>query len=187
MKKKGEYGYLNYQKIIEIIKTIILFSASIGIYILGYVTMQTNKNLWTVIAILGVLPASKSAVNMIMFLRFGSIKKETYEKYCDAKGSLPALFETVLTTTEKAYFVPLIVCVDNTLCAFCKKEDKEIKKLEKYIRDTLEKSGSEHITVKVFSDENVYLKRVCEMKENFPAQTDQSAEDIFSTIKAVSL
>ena len=69
---KGEMNYINTQKKYEIIRTILYFSVSLILFIAGYVTTKTKLNVLTIVAILGCLPASKSAVNMIMFLKYKS-------------------------------------------------------------------------------------------------------------------
>ena len=66
--QKGQYGYLSYKKKFSAIVTIGMFALSLAIFIMGYVTTKTNANLLTVVAVLGCLPASKSAVSMLMFL-----------------------------------------------------------------------------------------------------------------------
>lgn len=78
--KKGQYGYIKSQRKMEIIKTVSLFLLSLAIYLCGYWTTGTNKNLLTVVAILGCLPASKCAVNMIMFIRAKGCSEELYQK-----------------------------------------------------------------------------------------------------------
>ena len=67
--KKGTYGYIGKQRRWEIIKTLLMFGISIALYTAGYIATKSNKNLLTLVAVLGCLPASKSAVNMIMFLK----------------------------------------------------------------------------------------------------------------------
>lgn len=181
------HGYLRYQTIFVIIRTVIYFTAAFGIYALGYYHMHTNKSLWTVIAVLSMLPASKSAVNMIMFLRFRSLNEETFHKYEAEVNHLPVLYETVLTTSEKAYAIPVLVCFDNTICGLCKKEAKELKKLEAYIGETLTKDGIKNSTVKLFEEEKPFFERLHTMNTNFAEKEDTTAEAIFATIKAVSL
>lgn len=51
------------------------FGVSIGLYVMGYVTTGSNKNLLTIVAVLGCLPACKSLVNLILFLKAeGAVK-----------------------------------------------------------------------------------------------------------------
>ena len=58
--KKGRPGYLDSQKKKEILKTAMMFGLVIAIMATGYLTTHTKKNLLTVVAVLGCLPAGKS-------------------------------------------------------------------------------------------------------------------------------
>ena len=73
---KGTFNYLDTQRKYEIARTIIYFAISISIFLAGYITTGTRKNLLTVVAVLGMLPASKSLVSVIMFCRFKSFKEK---------------------------------------------------------------------------------------------------------------
>ena len=57
---KGSYLYLDTQKKYEIARTIIYFAISFAIFFAGYSLTGTKKNLLTIVAVLGMLPASKS-------------------------------------------------------------------------------------------------------------------------------
>ena len=52
---KGNPGYLDYKKKVEIIRTIIYFGMVAAVFTLGYVQTGTRKNLLTIVAILGWL------------------------------------------------------------------------------------------------------------------------------------
>ena len=45
----------------------------------------------------------------------------------------------VFTTYDKSYYVPALVCYDNTICGYCNVKDTEIKKLEKHLTESLTK------------------------------------------------
>ena len=66
MKKalKGNYGYIKAKRNRVIIRTIIFFAISLAIFVAGYITTGTRKNLFTIVAVLGCLPACKSLVNI---------------------------------------------------------------------------------------------------------------------------
>ena len=66
---KGEPGYLKQQKKVVLIQTIVYFSISLAIFVIGYWSTKTKANLMSVVAVLGLLPASKSLVSLIMYLR----------------------------------------------------------------------------------------------------------------------
>ena len=114
-KNKGEWGYVNYQRKRVMLITLVLYICTIGIYLFGYYTTHTTKNIWTIIAVLSILPASKSMVNLIMFMRFKSLKAEVYNDYSSAIMDIPAIYEAPFTTYEKTYFVDALTCRSNTV------------------------------------------------------------------------
>ena len=63
---KGTKGYIRKQLIFEIIKTFIMFAMAFGIFLIGYLTLGTKRSLWSVFAVLALLPASKSLVGVII-------------------------------------------------------------------------------------------------------------------------
>lgn len=62
---KGSYGYLKAHRAVAAIRTLLFFGVSIGLYAMGYKTTGSNRNLLTIVAVLGCLPACKSLVNFI--------------------------------------------------------------------------------------------------------------------------
>ena len=79
MKKceKGTPGYLEYKKKVEIIRTVVYFLLVAAVYLLGYSQTHTNKNLLTVVAVVGCLPACKALVGVITRLPYPSIDPKT--------------------------------------------------------------------------------------------------------------
>ena len=77
---KGQYGYIKKQRNRVIIWTVILFVIAFSLFIAGYVMTKTKKNLLTIVAVLGLLPASKSLVNAIMFWRAKGCSEAFYHK-----------------------------------------------------------------------------------------------------------
>ena len=77
MKKvlKGNPGYLDYKKKAEILRTVIYFALVAAVFFLGYSQAHTKKNLLTIVAILGCLPASKALVGVILRLPVSGQKK----------------------------------------------------------------------------------------------------------------
>ena len=118
-KEKGTYGYIRQSRIYSILRTLVLFLLALGLYAIGYYTTGTNKNLMTIVAILGILPAAKSMVNAIMYLRFRSLSEEAYFTYKDGANGYPLLYENVLTTSEQAYYLPALIYRNHSVCSFC--------------------------------------------------------------------
>lgn len=186
---KGTRGYLKKQLIFEIIKTTVMFAMALGLYLIGYCTLKTNKSLWTIFAVLACLPACKSLVGVIMLALYKSPDDETYRKYTNEIGSLPVLYENVLTTQKKSYFVPVMVCRNNTLIGYYNpKKTDDIKNLTEHIQMVLENGGHKGVTVKIFDKEDAFFNRVSQMKAiSGEDMLTTGTQAIFTTIKAVSL
>ncbi|MBO4902524.1 MAG: hypothetical protein J5518_07005 [Lachnospiraceae bacterium] len=188
MKKieKGTYGYIRRMKLYTTIRTIVLFAMALGLYATGYVWTGTNKNLLTIVAILGLLPSAKSMVNMIMFLRFRSLDPSVFEKYEKIRGGLHILYENIMTTTKQAYLLDVLAYKNHTVCAFCEKAG-DLAALEELILETL-KAKNTGVTVKIFPDERAFMKRMETMEQMHAEEDDDKTADIvLSTIKALSL
>lgn len=186
MKKlKGEFGYLTYQRKKVILITIILFAISISVYVLGYVTTKTNKNLLTVVSILGLLPASKSAVNMILFIKNKGGSQEVYEKIKAKAGSMAMAYELVLTSYEKTFFLSSVVAHNNTLCGYSENPKCDVKAADKHITTMLSQNGFK-ITVKIFDNLEKYLERLDTLSQ-IEEETPEVNLGILRIVKAISI
>ena len=182
---KGQQNYINTQKKYEILKTILLFAISASLFIAGYVATGTRKNLLSIVAILGCLPACKSAVNMIMFLRFRSTPADVASRIHDSVGNLYELYDNVFTTYEKTYLVYHLVFRQNNLIGLAK-EGTDISKLTNHIEEKLKVGGHKGITVKLFDKEDKYIERLNSLNQLEP-DSDNRPEEVFNTIRAICL
>ncbi len=193
-KSKGEWGYINDRRIRVTVITVFMYACAIGIYFLGLKITGTSRNLFTVVAVLGILPASKSLVNMIMFLRFSSLGSERYKKYDEASGDVPLIYELAFTTYEKTYFVEAIACVGNTV-AGCylgktskgRSHNDDMKALKEHIETVLTNDGHKGFVVKIYDDPDDFIRRVAEMNGISTEDAGKSDSSILSTLKAVCL
>ena len=67
--KKGQFKYLKTQPIRIGILTIILLFMCAAVFMIGFITKGTTKNIFTVVAVLGMLPVAKLIVSFIMCLK----------------------------------------------------------------------------------------------------------------------
>jgi len=117
-KYKGTRNYLKTQKGYEILRTVIYFAISLSLFIAGYVATKDRMNLLTVVAVLGCLPASKSAVDMIMYLRYKGCSFENAKKIEEHAEGLQGLFDMVFTSYTRNYQVAHMVVKGKTICGF---------------------------------------------------------------------
>ncbi len=183
--QKGMFGYLSYKKKMSVVMTIGMFALSLAIFVMGYVTTKTNANLLTVVAVLGCLPASKSAVSMIMFLKAKGCSEEDKNEIESVIGSLDGYYDLYFTGYSKNFPTDHLVVTKNSIIAYS--VDKKIteKEFNEHMKDILNKERIHDITVKLFTDRDKYVKRLKELNQS---EADTSARnDMVSMLFNVSL
>ncbi|MCD7883958.1 MAG: hypothetical protein LUI87_09725 [Lachnospiraceae bacterium] len=168
MKKitKGNWGYIKYEKKKRFLITFLMFLLPMGIYIIGYLTVKSRLNLFTVIAILGCLPACRSAVGLIMMMMQKSMPEERYEEFKKASEGLVVGYELVITAYEHTSPVEaVVVCGDQIVC-YTPDEKTDPPYLEKHIRQNLSSNGYTEAQVKVMKNWNQFLQRVSVLAAN---------------------
>lgn len=184
-KYKGTRAYLNTQKKYEILRTIIYFGISISLFIAGYIATDNRMNLLTVVAVLGCLPASKSAVSMIMYLRYHGCSAENADRIEKHSEGLDVLYDMVFTSYDKIYQVAHMTVKGNTICGFSQDVNFAEQAFYKHIGDILKADNYKDTSVKIFTDIQKYTERLEQMKE---LDTDTgNTVGILNTLKSVSL
>lgn len=182
---KGTEQYLKTQKRYEVARTVLYFGISISLFIAGYLQTKSRVNLLTVVAVLGCLPASKSAVNAIMFLRYNGCSTQAAEEIKNHSGSLKCLFDCVFTSYKINFCISHLAVRGNTICGFT--EDVNFKESEfyKHIQEILKSDGHKEVTVKVFNNLSKYIERLSQM--NALEADEEKSQAIIETLKSVML
>lgn len=194
-KYKGTKNYLNLQKRYEVLRTVIYFGISISLFIAGIVVTKSRENLLTVVAILGCLPASKSAVGMIMFLRYQGCSQhavQEIERCCDGRNEIEpsydrgnGLYDMVFTSNVKNYPVAHLTVKGKTICCYTEYEKFDERAFQKHISDILKLENYTDITIKVFTNLKKYTERIQQLQD---LEADEKVtEKISNTLKSISL
>lgn len=180
----GNYSYINKKKTLEIIKTIIMFSVALIIYFGAFFYFKTNKNLFTVFAVLTILPAAKCAVSMIMFLRFKSLSEEEFKSIKDISYNGTTIYEMIFTTDKAAYLVKACAVLDNTIIMWAEYDEKKSKQLSEHIKACLERDYIKGYSLKIFSNINDFTNRLKEMNNNLTNESDtiKPVKNLFMSI-----
>lgn len=183
--QKGTYGYINYKRKMSAVMTVGMFAISLAIFIMGYISTKTNANYLTVVAVLGCLPASKSAVSMIMYLRAKGCLAEDKEVIEKAIGNLNGYYDLYFTGYQKNFPISHLVVTQNSIIAYSSDSKITEKDFNEHMKDILNKERIHDITVKLFMDRDKYLNRLKELNQS---EADTSArKDIVSMLFNVSL
>ena len=158
--EKGEHGYTDAHKRAQLLKTFLFFLIPIAIFVIGYVTTDTKRNYFTILAIVGCLPACKELVNVIMFLKRRSMPQAMYQEIEVHAGSLVRAYELVFTTYEKNYPVHSLVVRGQEIAGYTTLKNTDLRPLQEHIAKTLKENGISGVHVHIFPDLKAYLDRV---------------------------
>lgn len=182
---KGERDYLDSQKKYEILRTVIYFGISISLFLAGYIHTGTYRNLLTVVAMLGFLPAAHSAVSMIMFLRYHSCPDEIADLVGDHSEELGFLYDCVFTSYSKNFVVDHLVVRGKILCGYSQKSDFPRLEFYQHINAMLKKDHHSDVTVKIYTNLDNYVARLDQINK-LPEDLKKTA-GVLITLKNVML
>ena len=158
--QKGEAGYIQSRKKKLVIITIVSFAWVLAVLLIGYLINKTKSNIFTIIAILGCIPASMSLVNLIMMIPHKSINEHKKAEIEGCSDNLIILYDLVVTSEKKAMPIEAVAVSENTICGYTRNEKMDLNYCGKYIKSILEQNHYEKITVKIFRDYVAFLSRV---------------------------
>lgn len=184
--KWGEFGYIYKKRNVEIIKTSLMFIIALSIYFIALSVLKTNKNIFTVIAVLTVLPAAKCAVSMIMFIRYKSIKLSEYNAINGIVDENNIFYEIIFTTQQQSFLVKACAVMDNTIIMYSVYDAKDIKKLTEHIKTCLERDYIKGYSLKVFSEIDAFTNRLAEMNNNLSDESE-SIKPVKNLFRSISL
>lgn len=157
---KGNPGYLNYKKKAEIVRTVIYFLLVAAVFFLGYSQTHTRKNLLTVVAVVGCLPACKALVGVISRFPYKSIAKKQADEIADKARHLTAIYDMIITSREKIMPVDAIVISGNMIYGYTRNEKVDLKYAATHIRGILNQNGFSNLSIKILNNYSSFLARV---------------------------
>ena len=182
---KNTYGYIDSQKKYEIIRTLVYFGIPISLFVAGYIATKNKMNVLTVVAILGCLPASKSLVSMIMFLRHKSCSEAVRDMAEPLSGGLYTLYDLIFTTEKVTYKVAHAAY--KAKCLVLYSEDKpDVNGLEAHIEEYMKRAAIKGVNVKVYTDLKKYAERLGQMNA-LEAEEGRIAEETIQLLKEITL
>ena len=188
MKKvqKGDPGYLDHKKRIEIIRTIIYFGIVAAVFLLGYRQTHTRRNILTVVAILGCLPAAKALVGVITRFPYSSIDRKKADEIRSKTGLLTVCYDMVITSRESIMPVDCIVISGHTIFGYTHYEKVNAEELSKHIRSILAQNQYTGLTVKVLNQYKPFLARI-EGLNNIAAVEREDTKEKEEAIRGIIL
>ena len=172
---KGDFGYIKAQKKVEIIRTSVLLALPIALYIMGFLTTGSNKNLLTFVAVLGSLPFARAFINLLLFFRAGvCCSEDTYKKIV-GNGVECTYYDLYYTSYKENFKVAALLIKKGCLIVYTESTDVNVEHFENHLKEIMKNCGGENYTVKVFTDVDKFIDRAKELN----ALTDNSEVNTF--------
>lgn len=158
--KKGDYGYFSWEKKKRIGIVVLMYAIVLVIFFTGYFMNHTRRNVLSIVAIVGVLPAAKWTVNMIMALLQKPADPKAYEITEKIAGSLTHGYELCVTAEQGRLALDAVVVVGNYVVAYTSSSQGLFDFMQKHISKMLSTNGLYGANVKIFLDLSHYEERI---------------------------
>jgi len=182
---KGTRDYLKTQSRYELGRTILYFVISISLFVAGIITTGDRMNVLTVVAVLGCLPACKSAIDAFMFLRYKGCTLENADTIDAHMEGLTGLYDRIFTSYNINFQVAHMTVKGNTICGFTQDDKFDENAFNQHITTLLQKDGFREVSVKIFKDIKKYTVRLDQIKEL--DADEKNTKGIINTLNSVSL
>lgn len=163
--KKGYYGYISHERKKRLFITLGLFALPLALFLAGYLTTHTTKNLLTVVAVVGCLPACKSLVGLIMVYIVKPMAGEDYRQIREHAGDLLMSYELYITSYDNSEFICAAAVCGSYVIGYSDRLKNPPEMLEDHIRKLLAQNGYKQ-TVKFFKDRKPFLERLDSLNKN---------------------
>ncbi len=160
--RKGDFGYFKSEKKRRLIITAILLAVPLFIFFSSWIYFGTRMTIWTVVTVVGCLPACKSIVSLIMILKCRPMDPALYQKICVHQGKLDMAYEMYMTFYEKSAAINAVAVCGNTVAAYSSDPKIDVPFMESNAQKVIRKNGYK-VTVKIFTDLRPFLERLDSM------------------------
>ena len=174
---KGCNGYIRSRKMREIVIITAILAVSVGLFLLGYFATGTKRNLLTVFAVLGVLPAAKAVVALVLFVPYRSFSEEAFAQVKEICGEGGHLYSDLVFTSQKSVMHLDALYVSGTEAAALDLSGKNAKKATEYFTEYMKKCGHP-VHIHVFTGQREFCDRVRAMSDNAEEESPELAEFI---------
>ena len=184
--EKGLYGYLNKKHETAAIRTAAFFAFTLFLVLMGRVFLKDHEKVFIICAIISVIPAAMSAVNLIMYLRFKTGRREIYDEVEAARGDIPVLYDCVFTTEKKSYGVNAVGVINKNIIVYSEYNNFDSTGLEKHLTYITKKNGFKSWTFKSFTELGKFTGRLSYLKDKGIRLT-KSDKEMIELVKAIIL
>ena len=156
---KGEAGYIRYERFIRLVRTLALFAIPFIAFLAATLYYGTNKNMISVIAMVGMLPACMMAVSLIMVYTIRPIDGKLLARIREHAGSLTMAYELYLTNGDKNTLLESAAVCGDQIVGLSTYKNPGRKDAEAHIMNTCRSAGF-RAGAAILTDPEKYLERL---------------------------
>ena len=165
---KGTPGYLREKLKLEILRTAVYFAIVIAVFLLGYSQTHSKKNLLTVVAVVGCLPACKALVGVITRIPYKTVDQALPDEIGEKAPHLTVIYDLVVTSTEKIMPIDCMVVSHQKVYGYTTGKKVDLQETAAYLRKMLRQNDLPEVSVKMYSQYKQFLS-IVEGLENIAA------------------
>ena len=187
--KKGEFKYLKKQPVRVGLITLILLLMCAGVFMIGYITKGDVKNVFTIIAVLGLLPVAKLIVSFIMYM-----KAEKYSCTEDIKNTIASIagekdfclgYDFYLTSYKVNFPLLSAFVYDGSIICLSGDSKLDIKECREHIEKYLANNAINGFKVYILENKEKFYDRLKSVSADYvKSEADLTA---YTLIKNISL
>lgn len=150
--EKGKQGYISSRKKIDFLWLMAFVLLGIAIFLTGYFLTHVRANIFTVLAVLMVLPAAKRVVALAVLLPKKGVSRERYEKILPLAEGGTLYTEYVFTSSEKIMHLDFLLIKNGNVLGVTAPSKQDLTYMKKYLTDCVHKVAPDY-HVKIFESD----------------------------------
>lgn len=169
MTKKGEFGYIDRQKRYRCIMILAILVIAVAIFVTGLLLNKMSRaNIFTVFAILCVLPWAKQVVGLVVLFPYHSVTGERYRRVqaiLEKRGLSDVRLYTdlVITSPDKIMNLDFAVIGAGQVIVLTGKAGQDTGYIREYLTKGVHHWGE--FRVKVLDSEKIFVRELEEFEE----------------------
>lgn len=172
---KGEFGYMKKRRKMALVGTIVMALIGALIFLTGlFLNDMSKQNIFTVIAVLFVLPGAKFLVRFLVTFPYETTTKERYELVEGKMVEGSTLYtDLVITSAEKVMHLDFAVVGNGQVICLLGNGKQELSYIRQYLTKGVRNWGNGY-KVKVVESEKTFLAEVSSMERKEVDEEEES-------------
>ena len=173
--QKGDFGYIAARKRRALLGVLAMTCIGIAVFLVGlFLNKMSNRNIFTVIAVLFALPGARFLVAFIVMFPYKSVERERYEA---VEGKLPRNMQLytdlVVTSAEKIMQLDFVAVGNGQVIGLLGEGKQELSYVRSYLTKGVANWGDGY-RVKIVEREKVFLSELAAVE---PQEVDEEQEE----------